>query len=58
MNDLFEVRFETKMVLASEKLPKGLTEPANKIIESMLPVFEQAIKEFLEGKKSPEGEAK
>jgi hypothetical protein len=58
MNDLFEVRFETKMVVASSKLPKGLTEPANKIIESMLPVLQQAVKDFIEGRKETEGENK
>lgn len=53
MKDLFEVRFETKLVVGSEKLPKGLTEPATKLVESVLPVLEKAIKDWItkEGKK-------
>lgn len=47
MKDLFEVRFETKVVVASERLPKGLTDPMAKVVESVLPVLERAIKDWI-----------
>lgn len=50
MKDLFEIRFESKVVVGSDKLPKGLTEPLSKLAEAVLPMFEQAVKEYLLGK--------
>ena len=54
MNDLFEVRFETKVVVGASKLPKGLTEPATKIVESVLPTAAKVLKEYLERQLAPE----
>ena len=50
LKDLFEVRFETKVVISSAKLPKGLTEPMGRIVEVVVPIIEQAVKEQLLGK--------
>ena len=47
MKDLFEIRFESKVVVGSDKLPKGLTAPLSKLAEAVLPKFEQAVKEYL-----------
>ena len=58
MKDLFEVRFETKVVVASEKLPKGLTDPMAKVVESILPVLERALKDWITNEdKKKEGPA-
>lgn len=54
MNDLFEVRFETKVVVGASKLPKGMTEPVTKIVEAVTPTAAQVLKEYLESLLVPE----
>lgn len=56
LKDLFEVRFETKVVVSSAKLPKGLTEPMGRLVEAVVPIIEQAVKEHILGKEEPEHE--
>lgn len=54
MNDLFEVRFETKVVVGASKLPKGMTEPVTKVVEAVLPTATKVLKEYLESQLAPE----
>ena len=56
MKDLFEIRFESKVVIGSDKLPKGMTEPLSRLVETLMPVVEKAVKEYLNGNEEPDDE--
>ena len=60
MKDLLEIRFdvhfETKVVVSSDELPEGSTEPLSKLAEAVLPAVERAIKEYLLGKEEARNE--